>query len=152
MSIQPQQPPRRRLTLVVAAGFLALIAALAIASWDIARGRAPVTTSPLIEALLETPEERRCSRDVAAIVARHVTPGMARADARAVLERATVTAPTPWFWTPAREESVTDAPDGLHFVRVMRFTAFGNQKVIGKALIADGRVASVTATMVCPFN
>jgi hypothetical protein len=123
-----------------------------VASWDIARGRVPVTTSPLINDLHNTPEDRKCTRDVSAVVARHVTPGMTRAEALKLLNDAYVEMPQPWFWRPAREESVTGAPGKIGFVRVMRFTAFGNQKIVGSADIADDRVTGVSAMMVCPFS
>lgn len=140
------------LTKVVGVAFVSAVAALAVASWDIARGRVPVTTSPLINGLLETPDQRTCSRDVSAVVARFIPPGLPRAEVRRVLEGARVEAPEPWFWKPAREENVIDAGAEIGFVRVMRFTAFGNQKVIGKVQMAGDQASSLTARMICPFN
>ncbi len=137
---------------IAGAGFGLLVAAMAVASWDVAKGRVPVTSSALIEDLLNTPEDRRCSRDVSAVVARHVRPGMTRAEALKVLNDAFVEQPRPLFWRPAREESVTGTPDKIGFVRVMRFTAFGNQKIVGSADIAEERVTGVQATMACPFS
>lgn len=137
---------------IVAVAFVLAIAVLAVASWDVSRGRVPVTASAMIEDLLNTPDDRRCDRDVSAVLARHLPPGMARADALAVLERAVVVPPRPWFWTPRSGDSISETDGEIRFVRVMRFTSFGNQLVSGAVTIEAGRVRSVAARMTCPFN
>ncbi len=137
---------------LVAVGFVGSIAALAIASWDVARGRAPDTSSPLIVALLTAPEARTCTRDGSAAVAAHLKPGMPREEALATLRQATVSAPSPWFWTPRSEDSLTEQPGRIDFVRVMRYTAFGNHRVSGSVLLQDGAVAEVKARIACAFG
>jgi hypothetical protein len=141
-----------RTSRIVAGTFIGAVAVLGIASWDIARGRAPETASPLIIAVLNTPEDRRCARDVSTVVGRYLTPGMARREAENLLAAATVAAPAPWFWTPVREDRLESLPDRIRFTRTMRFTAFGNQKVEGEAVLDGDAVRSVTARTVCAFG
>jgi hypothetical protein len=137
---------------IVAAAFVSAVAALAVASWDIARGRAPETASPLMQALLADPENRTCDRDVSALVARFVSPGMTVEAARGVLSEARVAAPSPWFWTPASEDRLEPSSEGLSFTRVLRYTAFGNHRITGLVRIGDGRVEQVIARSVCAFG
>jgi hypothetical protein len=137
---------------IVAGAFIGAVVVLGIASWDIARGRAPETASPLIISVLNTPEDRRCARDVSAVVARYVRPGMARGEAESLLAAATVAAPNPWFWTPVREDRLESLPDRIRFTRTIRFTAFGNQKVDGEAMLEADVVRAVSARTVCAFG
>ncbi len=137
---------------IVAAAFFSAVAALAVASWDIARGRVPETASPLMQALLADPENSTCDRDVSGLMARFVTPGMSAEAAQAVLSEARVIAPRPWFWTPVMEDRLEPSSEGLRFTRVLRYTAFGNHRVTGMVHIGDGRVEKVTARSVCAFG
>lgn len=144
--------PVRLLPRIVAVAFVATVAILAIASWDVSRGRVPVTSSPLVEDLLRTPEERRCDRDVSAVVTRHLPVGMTRVEAIGVLERARVQAPEPWFWRPTRDDRIRDQGAEISFTRVIRFTSFGNQLVTGTVAMDGDQVRTVSARMTCPFN
>ncbi len=137
---------------LVAVAFVTAVLVLAVASWDIARGRAPDTTSALIADLLQTPENRRCSRDATDVVARYFPVGMTRAAAALVLDTATIATPHPWFWTPKNEDAVTDTGAALGFTRTIRYTAFGNQKVTGEVAFENGLVGSVGAKVVCAFG
>jgi hypothetical protein len=137
---------------IVATAFVTAIAALAIASWDIARGRAPETASPLMQALLADPENRTCDRDVSALVGRFVPQGMTVEAAERLLREASVTPPQPWFWSPAPEDRLEASSEGLSFTRVLRYTAFGNHRIAGMVRIGDGRVERITARSVCAFG
>lgn len=147
-----KEPAPRLLPRLVAAAFAITIVALGLASWDIARGRAPETGSPMIVALLQEPDNRLCSRDVARTIAPFLRPGMARDQALAVLAAATVTPPRPWFWRPRIEDAVTAGEGAIGFVRTIRYTAFGNQTLRGEVSLAEGRVAVVTARLVCALG
>ncbi len=137
---------------LVAIGFVGSISALAIASWDVARGRVPDTESPLIIALLTAPEARTCTRDASQGVATFLKPGMSRADVLAVLQQAVVSKPVPWFWTPRTEDSITEQSGSIDFVRVMRYTAFGNHKVSGTVNLGDNVLVDVKARVACAFG
>ena len=137
---------------LVAIGFVGSISALAIASWDVARGRVPDTVSPLIIDLLTTPDARTCTRDASRAVGAFLKPGMPRADVIALLQEAVVARPVPWFWTPRMEDSITEQPGSIAFVRVMRYTAFGNHKVSGTVNLRDNMLADVTARVACAFG
>lgn len=160
---EPAQPPRlpagtesrphgRLLPRLVAAAFLIAVAALGLASWDIARGRAPETASPLVQDLLETPENRRCSRDAGEALRRHLPAGMARAEALRLLAGAVVTPPRPWFWTPVVEDRLFEETGRIRFTRVIRYTAFGNQKLTGEITLAEGLVQSASGEVVCALG
>ena len=145
-------PDMKLIPRLVAIGFVVSILVLGVASWDVARGRVPDTASPLIIALLTTPEARTCTRDASQGVAAFIKPGMARGDVLAVLQQAVVARPAPWFWTPRMEDSIREQPDSIEFVRVMRYTAFGNHKVSGKANLRDNVLVDVTARVACAFG
>ncbi len=147
------QPPRRLLLpRLVAAAFILSILTIAIASWEVTKGRSPTTASPLIDELLRTPDERRCTRDVSAVVGRFLTPGLSRDEARSLLNAAFVEKPAPLFWTVRDDAFVADEGAVIRFRRIMRFTAFGNQTVTGEVAMEGDRVAQVRAQMACPFN
>lgn len=149
----PPPAPGRLLPRIVAAAFLATILALALASWDIARGRVPETGSALVVDLLQMPENRRCSQDVSPVLTRHVRAGMTKVEAVAALKLAVVTPPSPWFWTPKVEDTVADRPDGgVEATRVIRYTAFGNQKLAARLDIGDGVVTKASGVVICPFG
>ena len=137
---------------LVAIGFVGSILALAVASWDVARGRVPDTDSPLIIALLTTPEARTCTRDASQGVGIFLRPGLPRADVLALLQQAVVARPAPWFWTPRTEDSISEQPERIEFVRVMRYTAFGNHKVSGTVNLRDNMLVDVSARVACAFG
>ena len=146
-------PPRSLLVpRIVAVAFVTSIAALGIASWDIARGRVPDTASPLVLQLLETPENRRCSRDAAAELGKFLPVGMPKAAVIALLQNAQVGQPQPWFWRPMAEDALTEAADTISFTRVIRYTAFGNQKVAGEIGFDNQMLKSVAGRVVCAFG
>lgn len=156
MSEQQATHPARTRTIakVVAAGFLLSIATLAIASWDLARGRSPDTNSPLLIAVLQTPDNRTCTRDLPGISARFFPAGQPAAEARALIDGATVVPPRPWFWTPKVEEMTEADPAGafLRFQRTFQFTPFGSNVLTGALTFRDGRVATARLGVRCPFG
>ncbi|MCX7341745.1 MAG: hypothetical protein NT037_14715 [Hyphomicrobiales bacterium] len=139
---------------MVAAAFLGTIAVLAIASWDVARGRVPETESPLLLDVLNSKEDRTCTRDLPDLAAKHFPKGMAEAEARTLLGTARVTPPAPWFWRPKAEDQISPAgsPGDLSFVRTLRYTPFGNHHVNGALTLADGKVTGARLRVVCALG
>ncbi len=155
MSITDPSSPRRVLVpRLVAAAFLGTIAVLAIASWDVARGRVPETDSPLLLDVLNSKEDRTCTRDLPDLAAKHFPKGMAEAEARALLAAARVNPPSPWFWTPKPEDRISPAgvPGDLTFVRTLRYTPFGNHHVNGALTLADGKVTGARLRVICALG
>ncbi len=137
---------------IVGAVFLAAVIALGVASWDVARGRVPETRSALLLDVLESPDDRICTRDASAIAARHIKPGMSRAEALDVLGKATVVPPKPLFWTVKPQDALADQGASIAFTRVARYTAFGNHVLTGAVALEGDAVRSVSARSICPFN
>ena len=153
MSSQTPAPKRSLLVpRIVAVAFVGSITVLGVTSWDIARGRVPETASPLINDLLQTPENRRCSRDASDVLVRHMPVGTPREAALGVLSAAVVVPPRPWFWQPAAEDSTREQGSEVGFVRAIRYTAFGNQKVSGTLRLENGVVGAVSGQVVCAFG
>jgi hypothetical protein len=123
-----------------------------IASFDMARGRTPVTQSALVLDVLAGGADKRCRRDVSAVAARHLKPGMGAAEARAVLDAATITPPSPWFWTPSLTRSDSTTATRIEAVRTLRATAFGNELIRLDVTLADGKVSAVNAQVECAFR
>jgi hypothetical protein len=142
----------RALSKLMFAGFGLTIAALAVASWDVARGRAPDTASLLMLDALAGGDNRTCTRDASALVQRHVPPGLPAAEAEARLRAATIALPRAWFWTPASQDALEASETGLVFTRTVRASPFGNQLLRGLVVLEAGQVARVEARMICPFG
>jgi hypothetical protein len=137
-------------SLAIAFAVFAVVAL--VASIDMARGRTPVTQSALVLDVLAGGADKQCRRDVSAVAARHVKPGMNAAEARAVIDAARITPPSPWFWKPSLTS--TDAVSGtrIEAVRTLRSTAFGNELLRIDASLTEGKVSSVKAQVECAFR
>lgn len=151
-----QPAPHRSLLLprFVAAAFVTSIAVLGLASWDVARGRVPETDAPLLLDVLNSPENRTCTRDLPELAAKHFPPGMTEAAMRALLAASTVKPPRPWLWTPKSEDAVSSlSPAGeISFVRTLRYTPFGNHHVNGAVSLSDGKVTGAKLRVVCALG
>jgi hypothetical protein len=131
----------------------ALFAVVAlVASIDMARGRTPVTKSVLVLDVLAGGADKQCRRDVSAVAARHVKPGMSAAEARAVIDAVSITPPTPWFWKPVLTSSDIVSPARIEAVRTLRATAFGNELLRLDLAMTGGRVTDVKAQVECAFR
>lgn len=150
-------PPQSRRVLVprlVAAAFLGSIMVLAIASWDVARGRVPDTDSPLLLDVLNSKEDRTCTRDLPELADKHFPKGMTEESARALLAASIVAKPRPWFWTPKPEDrmSAVSAAGEMSFVRTLRYTPFGNHHVNGVVTFSGGRVTGAKLRVICALG
>jgi hypothetical protein len=150
-------PPARRSLLIprlVAVAFVGSIAVLAFASWDVARGRVPDTDAPMLLDVLNSPENRTCTRDLPELAAKHFPVGMSESAVRALVAASTVKPPRPWVWTPKVEDTLspTAANGEITFVRTLRFTPFGNHHVNGIVTLADGKVAAAKLRVVCALG
>jgi hypothetical protein len=131
----------------------ALFAVVAlIASIDMARGRTPVTQSALVLDVLAGGADKQCRRDVSNVVARHVKPGMGAAEARAVIDAASITPPSPWFWKPSISRSDNITGSRIEAVRTLRATAFGNELLRMDVTLTEGKVTDVKAQVECAFR
>ncbi|MGL4440019.1 MAG: hypothetical protein ACRCUE_12185 [Bosea sp. (in: a-proteobacteria)] len=153
---QPILPPRRNLLIprLVAVAFVGSIAVLAFASWDVARGRVPETDAPLLLDVLNSPENRTCTRDLPELAAKHFPPGMTESAMRALVSASTVKPPRPWVWTPKVEDAIfATTPTGeISFVRTLRYTPFGNHHVNGTITVLDGKVTASKLRVVCALG
>jgi hypothetical protein len=150
-------PPRSRNLLIprlVAVAFVGSIAALALASWDVAQGRVPDTDAPLLLDVLNSPENRTCTRDLPELAQKHFPAGMSEADMRALLAASTVKPPRPWLWTPKSDDvvSAVGQTGDLRFVRTLRYTPFGNHHVDGALTLSDGKVTAARLRVVCALG
>jgi aspartate aminotransferase len=91
-------------------------------------------------------------RAIADVLARHLPVGTPREAALGVLSAAVVVPPRPWFWQPAAEDSTRQQGSEVGFVRAIRYTAFGNQKVSGTLRLENGVVVAVSGQVVCAFG
>jgi hypothetical protein len=123
-----------------------------VASIDMARGRTPVTQSALVLDVLAGGADKQCRRDVSAVAARHVRPGMGAAEARAIIDSVSISPPSPWFWKPSvtRSDNVSDTR--IEAVRTLRSTAFGNELLRLDLTLADGKVSNVKGQVECAFR
>lgn len=153
---QTTQPKPRSLLIprLVAIAFVGSIAVLAIASWDVAQGRVPDTDAPLLLDVLNSPENRTCSRSLPEIAAKYFPPGMSEAAMRALITASTVKPPRPWLWSPTIEDMISAAsPSGeVSFVRTLRYTPFGNHHVNGVVTVIDGNVSGAKLRVVCALG
>ena len=92
------------------------------------------------------------ARSSADLLARHLPVGTPREAALGVLSAAVVVPPRPWFWQPAAEDSTRQQGSEVGFVRAIRYTAFGNQKVSGTLRLENGVVVAVSGQVVCAFG
>jgi hypothetical protein len=152
-SDQPAQP-RTLLPRLVAVAFVGAIAVLAFASWDVARGRVPETDAPLLLDVLNSPENRTCTRDLPELAAKYFPVGMGESAVRAIVAASTVKPPRPWSWTPKIEDTISvTAPNGeISFVRTLRYTPFGNHHVNGTVTLAGGTVTASKLRVVCALG
>lgn len=141
-------------TRLVAIAFFGTVAALGVASWDVAQGRVPRTNAPLLLDVLNSPENRTCTRDLPELAAKHFPVGMPEADARTLVTSSTVEPPRPWLWTPKLEDAIsaTNPTGEFSFVRTLRYTPFGNHQVTGSVTIADGKVIASKLRVVCALG
>jgi hypothetical protein len=123
-----------------------------IASIDMARGRTPVTNSALVLDVLAGGADKQCRRDVSAVAARHVKPGMGAAEARAVIDAASITPPSPWFWKPSVTSTDAVSATRIEAVRTLRSTAFGNELLRLDVTLSEGKVSDVKAQVECAFR
>jgi hypothetical protein len=137
---------------LIALGFALFALVCGIVSLDYARGRVPETESALILAVLGGGADKKCRRDVSAIVARHIQPGMPRGEAMAVISGVTVKLPQPWFWKASRTEALVDEVDRIRATRTLRATAFGNELLMMDIILKEGRVESLAARVECAFG
>lgn len=139
---------------LVAAAFVGSITILALASWDVARGRVPETDAPLLLDVLNSPENRTCTRDLPELAARYFPAGMSEAAMRALVLASSVKPPRPWLWTPKSDDVMSAAsPTGeVSFVRTLRYTPFGNHHVNGAVTLSDGKVTGAKLRVVCALG
>jgi hypothetical protein len=137
---------------LIGIAFAAFAVVALVASFDMARGRTPETQSALVLDVLSRGVDKQCRRDVSAVVARHVQPGMSVAEARGAIAAATITPPSPWFWRPALIQSQSESPTSIQAVRTLRTTVFGNELLRLDVSLADGKVSAVKALVECAFN
>ena len=151
-----ETPQRRHLLIprLVATAFVGSIAALGIASWDVARGRVPDTNAPLLLDALNSPENRTCTRDLPELAARYFPAGMTEEAMRALVAVSTVKPPRPWLWTPKGSDAIspTSSAGEVSFVRTLRYTPFGNHQLMGTVTLSQGNVAAARLRVVCALG
>jgi hypothetical protein len=154
--VHSNTPQRRNLLVprLVATVFVGSIAVLALASWDVARGRVPETDSALLLDVLNSPENRTCTRDLPELAARYFPPGMTEAALMALLGNSTVKPPRPLTWSPKIEDAISaiSQTGEISFVRTLRFTPFGNHHVNGIVTLVDGKVSGARLRVVCALG
>jgi hypothetical protein len=77
---------------------------------------------------------------------------MSAAEARAVIDAASITPPEPWFWKPSLTRSDRMSIDRIEAVRTLRSTAFGNELLRIDVSLAEGKVSAVRAQVECAFR
>lgn len=151
-TVQPARPRSLLVQRIVATAFMLGVTVLGVASWDVASGRVPETSSPLLLAVLNDAENRTCTRDLPTLAARFFPAGMSEGEARALLTAAIVTPPRPWFWRAKSDDAITATPDGFSFVRTLRYTPFGNHQVSGVLGFQGGVITSSRLTVRCALG
>lgn len=131
-------------------GLFALVCA--IVSFDYARGRTPQTQSAVVLDILATGEKDRCRRDVSAIVQRHIPLGESIEKVLATVDALRIEPPAPWFWAPVMTSSFEQTPARLTIARTLRATAFGSEVLMLEVVLAEAKVASVSAKVACRFK
>jgi hypothetical protein len=148
--------PKRSLLVprIVAVAFVGSIAALGIASWDVAQGRVPDTEAPLLLDALNSPENRTCTRDLPDLAARYFPAGMTEAAMRALVAASVVKPPRPWLWTPKVSDAIspTSGTGEVGFVRTLRYTPFGNHMLTGTVTLDQGSVSAARLRVVCALG
>ncbi len=149
--------PQRRNLLVprlVATAFVGSVAALGIASWDVAQGRVPDTDAPLLLDALNSPENRTCTRDLPELAAKHFPAGMTEEAMRTLIASSVVKPPRPWLWTPKGSDAIspTSGTGEISFVRTLRYTPFGNHLLTGTVTLSQGSVSAARLRVVCALG